>query len=335
MASVDKVKISDTTYDVSPSATGTLNGYTSGDSTSPSNWSSVDVISTSDTNSSIFNKITTMVQNVRWLYTKLGNDDFSDAGSDTITGALSTLQGGLDGKSPMSHTHTTMTLPVSSNQVNSENYVPTSALLYSMVQRANDVADRVTMANEILNPPIDIGTTWLYEEDGSFKVPVTGTYQVEMHGGGGGGGGGTGGSSRLPGGAGGGSGNLFTVELTKGDVIPVTIGAGGKGGEYAGSSTHTNIDGETGGTTIFGDYSLAGGGGGLCGDTDSPGAASGNIAQKGNTVGVYESYAIGGDGNKNNPDQTYGDGGNGAQAYEAGEAGQPGAVIVTFMGKTD
>ena len=151
MASVDKVKISDTTYDVSPSATGTLNGYTSGDSTSPSNWSSVDVISTSDTNSSIFNKITTMVQNVRWLYTKLGNDDFSDTGSDTITGALSTLQSGLDGKSPVSHTHTTMTLPVSSNQVNSESYVPTSALLYSMVQRANTVADNVTAANEIIN----------------------------------------------------------------------------------------------------------------------------------------------------------------------------------------
>ena len=151
MASIDKVKISDTTYDVSPSATGTLNGYTSGDSASPSNWSSVDVISTSDTNSSIFNKITTMVQNVRWLYTKLGNDDFSDTGSDTITGALSTLQSGLDGKSPVSHTHTVDTLPVSSNQVNSESYVPTSALLYSMVQRANTVADNVATANEIIN----------------------------------------------------------------------------------------------------------------------------------------------------------------------------------------
>ena len=151
MASVDKVKISDTTYDVSPSATGTLNGYTSGDSASPSSWSSVDVVSTSDTNSSIFNKITTMVKNVRWLYTKLGSDDFSDTGSDTITGALSILQSGLDGKSPSSHTHTTMTLPVSSNQVNSENYVPTSALLYSMVQRANDIANSIQVANDIIN----------------------------------------------------------------------------------------------------------------------------------------------------------------------------------------
>ena len=92
-----------------------------------------------------------MVKNVRWLYVKLGNDDFSGTGQSTITGALSTLQSELDGKSPMSHTHTTMTLPVSSNQVNSENYVPTSALLYSMVQRANTVSDNVTAANEIIN----------------------------------------------------------------------------------------------------------------------------------------------------------------------------------------
>ena len=35
MASIDKVKVGDTTYDVSPSATGTLNGYTSNDNGTP------------------------------------------------------------------------------------------------------------------------------------------------------------------------------------------------------------------------------------------------------------------------------------------------------------
>ena len=35
MASVDKVKVDNTTYDVSPGATGTLNGYTSNDSVTP------------------------------------------------------------------------------------------------------------------------------------------------------------------------------------------------------------------------------------------------------------------------------------------------------------
>ena len=35
MASVDKVKIGDTTYDVSPGSLGTLNGYTSNDNGTP------------------------------------------------------------------------------------------------------------------------------------------------------------------------------------------------------------------------------------------------------------------------------------------------------------
>ena len=170
MSSIDKVKVGDTTYDVSPSKDGTLNGYTSNDEGTPAEWGEVNVISTSDTNSSIFSKLTGMVRNVRWLYAKLGTEDFSGTGQSTITGALSSLQSGLDGKSPLSHTHTVDTLPVSSNQVNSENYVPTSALLYSMVQRANTVSDNVTAANEIIgggggdpsgpsDPSVDIDAT--------------------------------------------------------------------------------------------------------------------------------------------------------------------------------
>ena len=35
MASIDKVKVGETTYDVSPSSTGTLSGYTSNDNVTP------------------------------------------------------------------------------------------------------------------------------------------------------------------------------------------------------------------------------------------------------------------------------------------------------------
>ena len=35
MASVDKVRLGEVTYDVSPSATGTLNGFTSNDNVTP------------------------------------------------------------------------------------------------------------------------------------------------------------------------------------------------------------------------------------------------------------------------------------------------------------
>ena len=169
MASIDKVKVGETTYDVSPSSTGTLSGYTSNDNVTPPAWSEVDTIASSDTNSSIFSKLTTMVKNVRWLYVKLGNDDFSGTGQSTITGALSTLQSGLDGKSPSSHTHTTATLPVSSNQVNSENYVPTSALLYSMTQKANDLMDSIYLAKRELGMYDDPNTRYESKDLGTWS----------------------------------------------------------------------------------------------------------------------------------------------------------------------
>ena len=94
-----------------------------------------------------------MVKNVRWLYNKLGTDDFSTTGSDTVTGALSNLQSGLNGKANSSHSHTTDTLPVSNNQVNSVNYIPTSALLYSMSMRAEGIQSVVGIAKRELDDP--------------------------------------------------------------------------------------------------------------------------------------------------------------------------------------
>ena len=132
MASVDKVKVGDTTYDVSPSKDGTLNGYTSGDSSTPTSWTSVSAITTSDTNATIFSKLTSMVKNVRWLYTKLGTADFSATGSDTVSGALVSINNGLSDKAPSDHSHTVADLPVTSNQSNSTSTIPTCALLYSM-----------------------------------------------------------------------------------------------------------------------------------------------------------------------------------------------------------
>lgn len=143
MASVDKVKVGSTSYDISPSKDGTLNGFTSNDAASPTAWSAAKAITTSDTNSTIFSKVTTMIKNVRWLYSKLGTTDFSATGQSTVTGALSALQTGLNGKAASSHSHTTAQLPVSSSQTNSNSYIPTSALVYSMQQKINSLNDAI------------------------------------------------------------------------------------------------------------------------------------------------------------------------------------------------
>ena len=202
-------------------------------------------------------------------------------------------------------------------------------------------------------PPV--GTTWLYEENGTFVVPADGTYQVEMHGGGGGGGGGGNsefGSLRLGNGQGGGaSGNLFTCTLTKGETYAVKIGAGGAGGKksilgydetYGWSAASSATSGSNGGTTSFGKYSISGGQGGkpFTGYVEGPPKSYGNIATNSEDITP-------GEGNKNNVPQTYGDGGaagrhyyyydtsyvgnTGSETHDGG-AGKPGAVIITFMG---
>ena len=143
MASVDKVKVGSTSYDISPSKDGTLNGFTSNDAASPTAWSAANAITTSDTNSTIFSKVTTMIKNVRWLYSKLGTTDFSATGQSTVTGALSALQSGLNGKAASSHSHNASQLPISNSQTNSNSYIPTSALVYSMQQQINSLNDAI------------------------------------------------------------------------------------------------------------------------------------------------------------------------------------------------
>ena len=67
--------------------------FTSGDAASPTAWSSVSVITTGSTLATLFNRISTMVKNVRWLYSKLGTTDISSIGGGTVTGAISALNG--------------------------------------------------------------------------------------------------------------------------------------------------------------------------------------------------------------------------------------------------
>lgn len=169
------------------------------------------------------------------------------------------------------------------------------------------------------------GNTWAYLSDGTFLVPYTGRYEIEMHGGGGGGGYGSVSDYLYTGGGGGGSGELYTVTLEAGTSIPITIGAGGK-------------DCGDGGTTTFGDLSLAGGAGGNWGTNNTGGAASGSLATAGGagikTTASSGAGGAGGYGNINKPSLTYGNGGRGgtSQATNSEEDGYDGAVLITYLG---
>lgn len=155
MASVDKIKVGSTSYNISPAKDGTLTGFTSNDAASPTAWTAANAITTSDSNATIFSKITTMIKNVRWLYSKLGTTDFSATGQSTVTGALSALQSGLNGKAASSHSHGVGQLPVSSSQTNSNSYIPTSALVYSMQQQITSLNDAIANLEFQVDDPND------------------------------------------------------------------------------------------------------------------------------------------------------------------------------------
>ena len=138
MAIIDKIKVGSTTYDVSPSASGTLNTtgttkFASSDVAqgSATGWTNVAQMTTSDNHATLFTKITQMAKNVRYLYNVLGTG-FSTS---------STVKGQIDGKAPANHSHSVSQLPTSSTQVNSNDYIPTSALIYSMNQTLTSLND--------------------------------------------------------------------------------------------------------------------------------------------------------------------------------------------------
>lgn len=66
--------------------------FTSADSASPTSWTDVSVISTGEKHSALFNKISTMFKNVRYLFKMLGTTDISKIGGGSVTGATATLK---------------------------------------------------------------------------------------------------------------------------------------------------------------------------------------------------------------------------------------------------
>ena len=111
-----------------------------------------------------------------------------------------------------------------------------------------------------------MGTEWIITSSGTWTVPKTGRYMLELYGGGGV-------PARNSGYQGGSSCQHYnSISLTAGQSISVTVGAAGEVG-MTGSIT-------SGGNTTFGSYTVAHGGNGT---SSAGGAASGNLG----TAGTY------------------------------------------------
>ena len=174
-------------------------------------------------------------------------------------------------------------------------------------------------ANDVI-VDFDYSNIHIITQSCNFIVPITKQYEIVLTGGGGGGAGGSGGgvengaiySNDAGQGGRGGFVRAVRQNLTKNQNIPVTIGAGGKGGTggpaVKGTNAWEDVEGDNGlpgGATIFGDISANGGNGGTssyqlsyresrCGDGGSGGAGS-----NGTNLDIYGSsvaYGTGGSG---------------------------------------
>lgn len=76
--------------------------FTSNDDISGSSWTEVSTMKSSETHSSVFNKISTMFKNIRFLYKTIGTTDISTIGDGTISNAISTLNSNLSNYLPLS-----------------------------------------------------------------------------------------------------------------------------------------------------------------------------------------------------------------------------------------
>ena len=91
------------TFSGTPTRVDTAKSYTtftSNDNKSPTQWTEVELLTSKEEHQSMFNKISTMFKNIRYLYKVLGNTDISAIGDGTITGGLNTLNGSLKKKVP-------------------------------------------------------------------------------------------------------------------------------------------------------------------------------------------------------------------------------------------
>lgn len=103
MATIQKIKVKDTLYDISPSPSGTLdtttkdNAFASSDAAqgSATSWTDVAALAATETNKSMFTKATQMMKNTRYLYNIIGTG-FSTS---------NTIKKAIDGKAASNHSH--------------------------------------------------------------------------------------------------------------------------------------------------------------------------------------------------------------------------------------
>ncbi len=79
--------------------------FSSSDSKNPDAWGEIDLVRSGEKHSTLFEKLSMAIRNLRYLRSLLGTANISGIGDGSVKGALSALNTGLSGKAATSHTH--------------------------------------------------------------------------------------------------------------------------------------------------------------------------------------------------------------------------------------
>lgn len=132
-------------------------------------WNDVDILQSQETHKSIFNKISTMFKNIRYLYKVLGTTDISNIGDGTVTGNISELNGKKVDKSSV----------VNDYMTTQEGFVADARALKDLNDRMGTPLHAVTSILlskkddwDSVNPGVYYFNTWAYE--GGVNYPKGG-----------------------------------------------------------------------------------------------------------------------------------------------------------------
>ena len=154
MAQVDQIQIGTTTYDILQSDDAIFSGTSNDvDDQDALSWVVVTKLASSETNASIFTKMSSMFKNIRFLYSKIGDLDIGDIGT-SIGDAIKNL---AENKADKDHTHDTADLKASdgsnliaTTQVADNNHVPSSLLVKNMNDTLTNLSNSFSNNNPTL-----------------------------------------------------------------------------------------------------------------------------------------------------------------------------------------
>ena len=152
--------------------------FTSGDAASATAWTDVSVLQSGEKHKSVFNKISTMFKNIRYLYKMLGTSDISTIGNGTVTGAVNAINGSLSNKAEANHNHNGVYQPVGNYALSGH----THDGRYYTENEVNSKLDNYLMKTTVVKCPIVDGranTNVCYLKHGS-SVTVSGVFTTNI-----------------------------------------------------------------------------------------------------------------------------------------------------------